>query len=124
MNSYRDLSESQYYGVSATSQETQLCEGFTTVYKSKSGGWRFSDLLEKVSQVDPEMRIRFTAPHPKDFPDEVQVFFTITTTYCKSLFKRHSFSLSFTKPGKGASTPNKKSIDNYLEFGGAARIWG
>lgn len=32
---------------------------------------RFADLLEKVSAVDPEMRIRFTAAHPKDFPEEV-----------------------------------------------------
>ena len=46
--------------------------GFKTVYKPKIGGKRFAELLEAVSAVDPEMRIRFTSPHPKDFPDEVR----------------------------------------------------
>lgn len=41
------------------------------MYKAKKGGLRFADLLDKVSQINPEMRIRFTSPHPKDFPDEV-----------------------------------------------------
>lgn len=52
-----------------------LCKflGFKTVYKNKKGGLRFADLLDKVSSVDPEMRIRFTAAHPKDFPDEVNM---------------------------------------------------
>uniref|UniRef100_A0A7S0GQW6 Uncharacterized protein n=2 Tax=Micromonas pusilla TaxID=38833 RepID=A0A7S0GQW6_MICPS len=32
---------------------------------------RFGELLDLVADVDPEMRVRFTSPHPKDFPDEV-----------------------------------------------------
>nr|CAI5853971.1 unnamed protein product [Callosobruchus analis] len=37
----------------------------------RRGGLRFADLLDRVARVNPEMRIRFTSPHPKDFPDEV-----------------------------------------------------
>ncbi|CAG2254208.1 CDK5 regulatory subunit-associated protein 1,CDK5RAP1-like protein,tRNA-2-methylthio-N(6)-dimethylallyladenosine synthase [Mytilus edulis] len=67
VNSYRDTSDSTIHN----SIDTKLTPGFKTVYKPKTGGRRFSDLLDKVSQIDPEMRIRFTSPHPKDFPDEV-----------------------------------------------------
>eukprot|EP00976_Prorocentrum_cordatum_P050894 1027495-Prorocentrum_minimum.AAC.1 len=35
------------------------------------GAVRFAELLWRVAEVDPEMRIRFTSPHPKDFPDEL-----------------------------------------------------
>lgn len=42
------------------------------MFKSRGGeGARFADLLEKVSTVAPEVRFRFTSPHPKDFPDPV-----------------------------------------------------
>lgn len=68
VNSYRDLSEQHYIYSEGSSQ---LSRGFKTVYRTKQGGHRFSDLLDKVSQIDPDMRIRFTSPHPKDFPDEV-----------------------------------------------------
>lgn len=66
VNSYRDLSES-----SNLDNITSMAKGFKTVYKVKKGGLRFSHLLQKVAGVNPEMRIRFTSPHPKDFPDEV-----------------------------------------------------
>ncbi|XP_071819560.1 mitochondrial tRNA methylthiotransferase CDK5RAP1-like [Apostichopus japonicus] len=72
VNSYRDVSEETYYGYGTPeSEDTNLAEGFETIYKSKKGGLRFAHLLERVAQVNPEMRIRFTSPHPKDFPDEV-----------------------------------------------------
>lgn len=67
VNSYRDLSSSSYFMPS----NNTLASGFKTVYKEKKGGVRFAELLSRVSDIDPEMRIRFTSPHPKDFPDEV-----------------------------------------------------
>ena len=68
VNSYRDASEDQL----CSSGATRLSEGFQTVYRRKEGGLRFSDLLDRVSRIDPDMRVRFTSPHPKDFPDEVR----------------------------------------------------
>ncbi|CAB3252874.1 unnamed protein product [Arctia plantaginis] len=79
VNSYRDVTQ-------ATEKvDTQVAKGFITVYKTKKGGLRFADLLEKVSAVDPEMRIRFTAAHPKDFPDEVLQIISERPNICKLL---------------------------------------
>ncbi|VDL69872.1 unnamed protein product [Nippostrongylus brasiliensis] len=69
VNSYRDMSESSYCFDGTIS--TSTVPGFSTVYKPKVGGRTFLTLLDKISEVDPEMRIRFTSPHPKDFPIEV-----------------------------------------------------
>lgn len=70
VNSYRDMSSAQTYNM--IDRNTSLSsEGFKTVYKPKIGGTRFDVLLDKVSEINPEMRVRFTSPHPKDFPDEV-----------------------------------------------------
>ncbi|KAI9189043.1 hypothetical protein H9P43_000470 [Blastocladiella emersonii ATCC 22665] len=65
VNSYRD-SSAPTEGVGAS-----LAPGFKTIYKRKEGGMRFAELLDRVADVDPEMRIRFTSPHPKDFPDDL-----------------------------------------------------
>jgi tRNA A37 methylthiotransferase MiaB len=43
-------------------------DGFRTIYRRKDGGLRFAELLDKVSLINPNIRIRFTSPHPKDFP--------------------------------------------------------
>ncbi|KAM6458032.1 mitochondrial tRNA methylthiotransferase CDK5RAP1 isoform 2-T5 [Liasis olivaceus] len=67
VNSYRDTSEVQFLSMASP----QLSRGFRTIYKAKQGGLRFAELLDQVAAIDPEMRIRFTSPHPKDFPDEV-----------------------------------------------------
>jgi MiaB/RimO family radical SAM methylthiotransferase len=69
VNSYRDTSESAAYALPAESGA--LSDGFRTIYSRKEGGRRFADLVAAVAQVDPELRVRFTSPHPKDFPDEL-----------------------------------------------------
>ncbi|KAF6256051.1 CDK5 regulatory subunit associated protein 1 [Scenedesmus sp. NREL 46B-D3] len=43
-----------------------------SVYKPKrQGAIGFGQLLESVARVNPEMRVRFTSPHPKDFTHDV-----------------------------------------------------
>ncbi|ORX92501.1 tRNA-I(6)A37 thiotransferase enzyme MiaB [Basidiobolus meristosporus CBS 931.73] len=69
VNSYRDTSESKIFATSTIGQD--LSRGFKTIYKRKEGGRRFAELIDRVSEIDPEMRIRFTSPHPKDFPDDL-----------------------------------------------------
>ncbi|XP_012260249.2 mitochondrial tRNA methylthiotransferase CDK5RAP1 [Athalia rosae] len=84
VNSYRDLSESKFT-MGGNESSTKLSEGFKTVYKTKTGGLRFADLLDKVSRINPEMRIRFTSPHPKDFPDEVLRLIAERPNICRSI---------------------------------------
>lgn len=81
VNSYRDLSSSTTSCSHPT--QTNLSRGFHTVYHDKEGGRRFTDLVDKVSLVDPEMRIRFTSPHPKDFPDELLQLIKERHNVCK-----------------------------------------
>ncbi|KAJ2802560.1 hypothetical protein H4R21_002369, partial [Coemansia helicoidea] len=69
VNSYRDTSQSDAFEPAGYGSD--LSRGFSTIYRRKEGGRRFAELLHRVAQVDPEMRVRFTSPHPKDFPDEL-----------------------------------------------------
>lgn len=42
------------------------------MYQLRDGaGVRFTELLDILSAAYPEMRFRFTSPHPKDFPDDL-----------------------------------------------------
>ena len=84
VNSYRDISSTAYTS-STGSKETQTATGFKSIYKPKLGGLRFADLLERVSNVNSEVRIRFTSPHPKDFPDEVLTLISERSNLCKHL---------------------------------------
>ncbi|KAI9309527.1 tRNA-I(6)A37 thiotransferase enzyme MiaB [Cunninghamella echinulata] len=85
VNSYRDLSESKYFVNGASVGSGLSNDGFKTIYKSKQGGRRFTELLDKVSLVDPKMRIRFTSPHPKDFPKELLHLIADRPNICNSI---------------------------------------
>ncbi len=40
-------------------------------YYDEDSNTSFAELMYEASQVDPEMRIRFSTSHPKDFPEEL-----------------------------------------------------
>ncbi|NXE28516.1 CK5P1 protein, partial [Ardeotis kori] len=92
VNSFRDMSEVQFHSAAAPA----LSRGFSTVYKARPGGLRFAHLLDHVSRIDPEMRIRFTSPHPKDFPDEASVLQLIQ--------ERHNICKQLHLPAQSGST--------------------
>ncbi|XP_062565783.1 CDK5RAP1-like protein [Armigeres subalbatus] len=82
VNSYRDTSENTE-GVEL--EASVLAPGFKTVYKTKIGGLRFAELLMELAETVPEMRIRFTSPHPKDFPNAVLETIVRYPNICNSL---------------------------------------
>lgn len=47
------------------------------------GGTTFAKLLEKVAQISPELRIRFSTSHPKDITDEVLYTMAKYDNICK-----------------------------------------
>ena len=83
VNSYADgekpgLNEGDPFGAYA--------RGFKSVYKPKrEGARRFADLVAAVAAISPEVRVRFTSPHPKDFPDELLRVIAETPNVCKQL---------------------------------------
>ncbi|KAH8382463.1 hypothetical protein KR009_003688 [Drosophila setifemur] len=81
VNSYRDRGALE----SKDSSGVTPVPGFKTVYKPKTGGTPFADLLQSVAEAVPEMRIRFTSPHPKDFSDEVLRVIRDYPNVCKQL---------------------------------------
>ena len=48
-------------------------------------GKDFADLIEAISTVDGIKRIRFTSPHPKDFPDKLLDVITNNPKACKHI---------------------------------------
>lgn len=71
--------------VSRASQPAPLARGFSSIVRIQPGGVRFAELLDTVASIDSEVRIRFTSPHPKDFPTEVLDVVASRPNVCKSL---------------------------------------
>lgn len=83
VNSYHDSSNSQSNTryVYRTSHD-----GFSNIYKRRGGpGYYFADLLEAISDISPELRVRFTSPHPKDYPPELLSIMAERANVCKHL---------------------------------------
>ncbi|KAK1587534.1 hypothetical protein Q3G72_013927 [Acer saccharum] len=69
VNSYNDTSGCEKEVEPGTNWE--FSEGFSSRCKVKNMGLRFADLVDRLATEFPEMRFRYTSPHPKDFPDEL-----------------------------------------------------
>eukprot|EP01097_Dermamoeba_algensis_P010336 TRINITY_DN7589_c0_g1_i1.p1 TRINITY_DN7589_c0_g1~~TRINITY_DN7589_c0_g1_i1.p1 ORF type:complete len:592 (-),score=64.42 TRINITY_DN7589_c0_g1_i1:95-1870(-) len=83
VNSYNDLSSVQTKTVSR--DDSMLSKGFSSLCGVQVGGVRFAELLDRVSRINPEIRFRFTSPHPKDFTDDVLHVIKQRPNICKSL---------------------------------------
>lgn len=84
VNSYHDKSEL------TTNIELdgkhQNSAGFTEMFKLRDGtGVRFAELLDRVSDIAPDVRFRFTSPHPKDFPDPLLDVIASKANVCKHI---------------------------------------
>ncbi|XP_042448556.1 CDK5RAP1-like protein [Zingiber officinale] len=82
VNSYNDVSELNDL---EPGSNWQLSDGFSSMCKVKKMGLRFSDLLDRLSTEFPEMRFRFTSPHPKDFPDDLLSLMRDRYNICKNI---------------------------------------
>ncbi|KAI3451007.1 hypothetical protein Pfo_007672 [Paulownia fortunei] len=82
VNSYNDTSgvEEVESGVN-----WKYSDGFSSRCKVKNMGLRFADLLDRLAAEFPEMRFRYTSPHPKDFPDELLYVMRDRYNICKSI---------------------------------------
>ncbi|EIN03507.1 hypothetical protein PUNSTDRAFT_147038 [Punctularia strigosozonata HHB-11173 SS5] len=82
VNSYRDTTPSSM-ALFSSSSSTSIpppgvslgaslsSPGFKPVYRFDPSGIHFAALLDRVSLIDPEMRIRFVSPHPQNFPHDL-----------------------------------------------------
>lgn len=60
--------------------------GFTNLYRARGGGGvRFAELLDRVAEAAPTLRVRFVSPHPKDFSDDVLAVIRDRPNVCKQL---------------------------------------
>ena len=62
-----------------------LRDGFVAKVPPKKGSYRFAQLMDEVSARHPEVRFRFTSPHPKDFPDELLDVLAARPNACAAL---------------------------------------
>eukprot|EP01039_Chlorochromonas_danica_P000060 gene60-64_t len=86
VNGYHDTSEES--ALKFPSTPYKATPGFNNLFRSKKRdlpGARFPDLLRAVAAINPEMRVRFTSPHPKDFPEEVLEAIAETPNICAAL---------------------------------------
>ena len=76
LNELKQLSDSGYKEVTLLGQNVNS-------YNTESAD--FTKLMDNASQVNPELRIRFSSPHPKDFPKDLLYLIQERPNLCSSI---------------------------------------
>lgn len=84
VNSYHDVSEGALQA-NPTSRYQLSNDGFKSRIRRPDGGYYFADLIERVSDLSPELRVRFTSPHPKDYPSALLDLMAERSNVCNHL---------------------------------------
>ena len=85
VNSYHDKSDDAVKQHPVNDYSTSN-NGFTNMYRLRGGaGHYFADLVAAVSDISPEVRVRFTSPHPKDYPLELLQLMAERSNVCNQL---------------------------------------
>jgi len=86
VNSFHDAGTEAGAAYSSTAARYVAAAGFRNMYRLRDGdGVRFVELLDRLSSAHPEMRFRFTSPHPKDFPDDLLALMAERANVCKQV---------------------------------------
>lgn len=88
VNGFHDTSSQSALLYPTNTQYSTSSVGFTNLFQSRSRdrpGARFSDLLLAIAAISPDLRVRFTSPHPKDFPFDVLSAVANQPNICASL---------------------------------------
>jgi MiaB/RimO family radical SAM methylthiotransferase len=92
VNSYADGTEQEAVegspcadGTAALREPEPLRPGFKAKVPAPRASVRFADLVDQLAAAHPEMRFRFTSPHPKDFPDELLHVIRARPNVCQNL---------------------------------------
>ena len=80
VNSYNSVNDE-----SILQYNTELSNGFSSISRSRDEGMKFAELLDLTSLKFPEIRFRFTSPHPKDFPDALLHVIRDRPNICKQI---------------------------------------
>mmetsp|Transcript_9702 Transcript_9702/g.22834 ORF Transcript_9702/g.22834 Transcript_9702/m.22834 type:complete len:625 (-) Transcript_9702:1386-3260(-) len=86
VNSYHDRSEAALEARPFNTTPSLSNSGFRNRTRRPSqGGYTFVDLVEAISDISPELRLRFTSPHPKDYPQELLHLMAERPNICNQL---------------------------------------
>jgi MiaB/RimO family radical SAM methylthiotransferase len=84
VNSYHDRSAEAVAAMPNTDYQMSNA-GFHSRIRRGGAGHYFVDLVDAVANISPELRVRFTSPHPKDYPPELLSLMAEKPNVCNSL---------------------------------------